>query len=141
MVHILIFKCLKTRKCALCALCSGRPATAVLFLLLAISVVRSVIFLLFFSFILSGFFFDRKYNLENSTIKHFLEMSKTTDATHNKPKRHKKQMQQNYQFHKRTRTNTLTHTHNSHACIRLNIENVYIEQQKQNVLAKRSIRI
>lgn len=41
---------------------------------------------------------DLKYNLENSTIKYFLEMSKTTDATHNKPKRQKNntQMQQNY---------------------------------------------
>lgn len=41
---------------------------------------------------------DLKYNLENSTIKYFLEMSKTTDATHNKPKRQKPntQTQQNY---------------------------------------------
>lgn len=96
-------------RCVPCAV-AGQPLPSFFYFSPSLSFVRLFFFSSSHSFFLV-FFFDRKYNLENSTIKHFLEMSKTTDATHNKPKRHKKQMQQNYQFHKRTRTNTLTHTH------------------------------
>lgn len=108
--YILIFKCLKTKRNENVVTTPSARHQTVLFstirhLCLSFGYIHTwcslplSLSLRFFRFLKQ---LDLKYNLENSTIKYFLEMSKTTDATHNKPKRQKKththntQMQQNY---------------------------------------------